>query len=428
MAPLTQISVEIIKIVHAVIAEEVIKSCYKYFTSRLSDEGLTLEKNQEYFTKALENNLTRTVNWAKYILFYDLVIDKYTATKYIELDFYLRPLRETGAKVEHKEDLLNEVFNLTDKHIVILGEGGSGKTTSMQMLCSKLLTDEKYLSNSFPLVIRFRDHSNEIRNLNSRQSKKVHYILHTILYHELGLPVKKGDKASEEEFDYLEGAFIKPYIANVLNYLSPLVILDGFDEVEQSARQMILSEIKELCLSCTSARIVVTSRIGDFDYSLPNARKFQIAPFDDKKIIKFCCKWLEDEVRGMKLYDAIKSTPYYDTTMRPINLTMLASLYEANGELPADPKSIYERVIDLHLFRWDKERDVRRGMKIKSFDTRLMRQFIEHLAFHLATENYFTFDKFELKLIYVNKLLPAFAEVLTEELFESTINEVEVHS
>jgi hypothetical protein len=420
----TLITVEVLRTAKRVLMNELVKSCFGYFSKKLRTDGFEFEHSQDYFTKSLENNLIKTATWSKYLLFYDIIKDKYTATKYVELDFYLRPLRESRENASVKENLLEEVFKVTEKHIIILGDGGSGKSTSMQMLCTKLLTNENYLPNSFPLVVRFRDYSNEIRSL--RRNGNSSNILYTILYHELGLPIKHIDKNNENN-SWAIHSYLKTYVHSVLNYLEPVVILDGFDEIEQASRPIILNEIKELCLGCCTARIVVTSRVGEFDYSIENAHKFQLAPFDDHKIRRFCIKWLEDEENGIKLYNAIKDTPYYDTTMRPINLTMLASIYEADNRLPDDPKSIYERIIDLHLFRWDKARNINRDLRVKEFDTSVMRQFLQHLAYFLARESNFSFDRYDLESIYKRYLVPSFP-FLSETIFDDVINEIEVHS
>lgn len=417
--------------------KEAIVSTYKYCKEFLKKKDKILEFDQTYFTESLSQNLSKTINWSNNIYFSGLISEKKTEETHVNLDFYLSPLRETHENIKPKENLLEEIFNQTSKHIIILGEGGSGKSTTMQMLSKKILSDENYLPDyTFPLVIRFREFNEDFKYLSKHSTRDQEQnfetykgnLLFWILYRELGLHFKnKTDHDKTLNFIYdISSGFLKTFIIAVLNFLKPIIILDGFDEIDLNLRPKIFNEINELCLGMTNARVVITSRSGEFEYTISNAHKFQLAPLTANKIELFCKRWLKDANRGEELFSAIKNSPFYDTTIRPINLTLLATLFEANGYLPPKPRSVYRDIIDLQIFKWDKIRNVNRVSNVSNFDPSIKFEFLSHLAFHLSKENLIVFDKYKLEHIYKKILSSRFS--LNPEQFEEVINEIETHS
>ncbi|MEZ4676747.1 MAG: hypothetical protein R2932_21230 [Caldilineaceae bacterium] len=62
---------------------------------------------------------------------------------------------------DEKIDIISllKMFDIEHNTWILLGHPGAGKTTSMKYLCSKIIFEEAFLSNScnFPIVIQFRD-------------------------------------------------------------------------------------------------------------------------------------------------------------------------------------------------------------------------------------------------------------------------------
>jgi len=408
---------------------------YQHCQGYLQSSGKTLTTSPQYFTEQLRQNLTRTINWSGNIYFSGLIKDKKTDDIHIDMDFYLSPIRERYDTTKPEENLLREIFKRTTKHLVILGEGGSGKSTSMQMLSRKMLTDNAdHPEYSIPLVLRFRECNKDLDHLNKHVTEsdgkpfstyKGNLLFYT-LYKELGLLFKnKTENESSLLYD-LENGFLKRFVIKAFDFLSPVIILDGFDEISYDLRPKIFHEIEELCFSLTSTRVIVTSRTGEFEYIIANAHKFQLAPFNDKKIESFCNAWLKDKGKGKILFEEIRNSPFYDATIRPINLTLLATLFESTGYLPPKPRSVYRDIIDLHIIKWDKTRDILRISNVSNFDPSIKFEFLSHLAFHLSKENLIVFDRYKLEYIY--KKILSFRFSLDPEQFDKVINEIETHS
>lgn len=423
------------EVLRKIFLQEAVKEAVRFFKDYLKPKAKTIEYDQSYFTASLQQTITKTVNWSNNIFFSGLIRDKFTDDIHVDLDFYLTPLRETLTAVEKKGNLIREVFNQTQKHIIILGEGGSGKSTSMQKLCRNMLMDEHFLPEyAFPLVIRFREQNQAFRQLGNHVTTldNIHYstyngqLLFATLFRELGLSYKNEGKNAQVDIIYdIQTGFLKKYVIEALNFLRPVIILDGFDEIDYDLRKIILEEINELCLGLSHARVVITCRTGEFEYTIHNAHKFQLAPLDEEKIRKFCSNWFNDAEKGKLLFDQIQSTPFYDTTMRPMNLTLLAASYEVNGFLPPKPKSVYKDIIDLQISKWDKQRNVVR-YSAHLPDHNMKFDFLSNLAYHLSKENAIVFDIYKLAFIYKDVLANKFS--LPVDLFETIMNDLEIQS
>ena len=98
--------------------------------------------------------------WSDEISFKDLRGARATAQVYVDLGVYVLPraTRLEAEEVIESRRLDDVVANLAG-HVVLLGQPGAGKSTSMKYICHRLLVDENFLSGvaTFPIVIRLRD-------------------------------------------------------------------------------------------------------------------------------------------------------------------------------------------------------------------------------------------------------------------------------
>ena len=424
----------IFDVIGKILLKEAIKTTFNSAKNSLLKYDSSLEFDEKHFTSALGLTIKKSLNWSKESSFQGLITEKFTENIFIDLDFYLAPIRQANEKEpKQSNEVIHNIFDKTNKHVILLGEPGSGKTTCSKMITKKIIFEENYLPEySFPLVLNLRDlnstlkeYANEKVKLEENQIFNLYNnnLLVWYLYNELGLAYVRKNK-KEQYFD-IKGGFVKRYIIDALENLKPLIILEGFDELDSTLITPILSEIKELCLSLSNARILITSRTGEFNFSINNTRQFQLCPFNDDQIKLFCNKWLGNKESGSIFFNLIKETPFHDTSIRPLNLSFLLMIYESDGILPPRPKSIYEQIVDLQVSRWDKQRNIIRKSKFSEFYSSSKKEFLNHLSFELSKIESTSFSSATLKIIY-EKLASKFQ--LPENESYKVIDELENHS
>src|SRR5579859_7160249 len=103
----------------------------------------------------------------------------------------------------------------------------------------------------------------------------------------------------------ISGIWAKSYIA-FIDAMKPLIILDGFDEFSSADdRKILANELRMLAELFVNAKIIVTCRSGEFNYSIEHAETYEIATLTKKQIEMFVKKWLGDENKLQKFMSEI---------------------------------------------------------------------------------------------------------------------------
>lgn len=98
--------------------------------------------------------------WCEEISFKDLGHARSTVNVYVGLSVYVLPRSiRLDADEAVASQTLESALNKSRDHLIVLGQPGSGKTTSMKYICHQLMHDETFLPDgpSFPLLLRLRD-------------------------------------------------------------------------------------------------------------------------------------------------------------------------------------------------------------------------------------------------------------------------------
>lgn len=400
----------------------------KEVSKRIIDSILKSVKNTKIksYTKekdifdALEQHFTFVNQWSSEVNFSDLKHSKSTNKVFVQLDLYFQPLRVRINEDEHLEKFeLAKIFDYSDKHIALLGQVGSGKTTSLKYLCQSLLFNEHFFKSGlcYPIVIKLNDF-NSLSRENEYNKNIVFNELHKIL----------GIKCDFQNLDEkaIEN-FKENIIINFLNENNILLLLDGFDEIIfQSRREILMSEFEKLTSNVTLSRIILTSRSSDFKYSLPKVNVYEICPLTDEQILTFANRWLEDSKAANDFIDKIKKSPFYDTAIRPLTIAHLCALYERNKNIPEKPKTVYKKIVMLLLEEWNLQRNINRISKYAKFENDRKFEFLSSLAYNLTiANNTNSFDNSDLISVY-NKIHQDFDLGKSEML--TVINELESHN
>ena len=386
---------------------------------------VSFETTAEQAYDAMVHDLGKTARWAEQINFLDSRRARTLDHIYVHLDIFFNPRRIRENSSEALPTVpFEQLLSHTPNHIVLLGQAGAGKTTCMKRL---FLMVYKRLPNmaSFyvAFVIRFR-------NLNSSQSQNESDnagIIFGPLLRALKVKPDVSDKLRRDEYKGELREYQRMVVSSFLDALHAIVILDGFDElVGTFNREEVLKEIRELSISLTQARVVLTSRTGDFNYCIDRMDQLEIAPLDKVQIAKFANNWLGDPMRAAEFLVQVEASPFNDTMIRPLSLAHLCAIFERAGRVPNKPKTVYRKVVNLLLEEWDEQRPVERKSIYKSFTPDRKFDFLTSLAYVLTTKfETTTFDNDLLRRVY-DDIHSDFDLPLRE--FNHVLSEIESHT
>ena len=100
----------------------------------------------------------------------------------------------------------------------------------------------------------------------------------------------------------------------------------------------------------------------------------------------FANRWLQSEPKAKDFLNKVFSSPFADTTIRPLTIAHLCAIYERIQDIPEKPKSVYRRIVQLLLEDWDSQRNIKRPSSYAKFDHDRKFEFLAHLAYFLTTD------------------------------------------
>jgi len=268
-------------------------------------------------------------------------IKKYRATKTILysdtpvplLSFY-EPL-----DVRHRSTIYPsvdfEAMQSIGRHIMLMGTAGAGKST----LAKYLLLDAIKKEQRVPVLV-------ELRDLNESDDNVSNLILETL-------------RVRNEDFTH-------EHLETTLSWGHYMVILDGFDEVQESIRSTIQRQILRLASRYADNLWIVTSRQ---DRELAYWEMFtnvQTCPLNKAKSIAMIEKLkVDSSIRGRfvaelndGLYERIESF-----ASNPLLLTITLMTYADNADIPLKRHLLYDQIF-LTLFQ---RHDATKGFRRKMF-------------------------------------------------------------
>lgn len=363
------------------IIKEAAKEIFKYSTSFLKKNFNKLLSKEKDIHDSLNEHIQKVKNWSNEITFKDLKSSKVINQVFIELDMYVYPRR---IRIEESERILkvplSKIFEIEKKHLLILGQPGAGKTTSMKFLCQSIFFDETktFEKYKYPVLIKLRDLNNPVNSKNKAG------ILIEYIFNLFGLSIDVKENQSEEEIIRTKEKLVQ-YLLNKLNVL---LIIEGFDELSyKKHREIILHEIRELANFLEKSRIIITSRTSDFNYNFENIVPFELCPLNDDQIKSFAYKWLIDEEKVTSFLSEVYKSPFMDAAVRPLTIAHLCAIYERVGKIPEKPKTVYKKIVNLLLEEWDEQRNIKRISRYANFEIDRKFDFLTSVAYHLTVNN-----------------------------------------
>ncbi|MDR9363738.1 MAG: NACHT domain-containing protein [Balneolaceae bacterium] len=392
-------------------------------TKLLKQSDFRLASSQKEIEESLNQHLKTVKNWAREISFKDASQAKILPNIYIDLDLSVYPKKTLLEGFEP-----NETVNFKDiplnKHTIILGQPGAGKTTSLKYLCHSMIFEEKGIFENheynYPVLLKFR----ELDYFDSRN-----FLLDNLLkIFGISLKYERPNTKTEEDVSpeqYKSIAY--KYVLQFIDSQNLVLILDGFDELPSNEiKEYAIKDIRLLASSMDSSLLILSSRSSDFSYHIDGTNEFEIAPLNNKQIREFSRKWLGSKKDGVKFFKKIKKSPFYDTTIRPLTIAHLCAIYERRGDIPKKPKTVYSKLINLLLEEWDLQRSVKRKSEYANFEVDRKSEFLSALSFELTTHyKKNIFSSSELQRIY-HRINPEFD--LPSHESRNVVKELETHN
>ena len=402
----------------------------------------TLNLTEEELEKNIIDEIRKTSNWASDDLFKNHNNHSDITSRYVHLDLLLTPHRELlyGSQGQKKQPLC-DIIKENNGNTVILGQPGSGKTTSVKFLVNSIIKDPVFLSGvyRFPVVIRLRELNKSNSILGEQQDGGIFEKLSLIfglkfhIDHIIRRPKKDSSESpidtTKEDKEKLRVLLKTKLIPYILDTQKILLILDGFDEImDDKIKRLVISELRELANSLNESCFILTSRTADYKLELENTNVYEISELTTNQVKEFAEKWFEDSVLSQEfLKELYAKMPYEDFYTRPLLLTQVALIYTRTNEIPSKPKMIYQRIVELVLKEWNEKQGLKRKSKYASFTVERKREFLSAMAFNLTIKyNKHTFSKDQLSIIY-KELNRKFRELPIDEVGE-VIEEIETHN
>jgi hypothetical protein len=370
--------------------------------------GGALTVNTDAAGDSLRQHFTYVSRWAADVSFRDLWRSKALKDSFVDLDLRLGPARVATGGSGPYDHHVSDLLSLSD-HVVLLGDPGAGKTTSLKRVAQTAL--ERFgLGNSqrAPVLVR-------LRTFEAGDTLTDH------LLGTLGIVLKVNDSIEEKQRHAVRLRALTQY----LNGMSTLLLIDGLDELHIEARKSVVADIRELLLRLVDARVIITCRTGDYRYNFEQSLVLSVAPLSPDQIKQFADKWL-GEGESADFLSKVKRTPYSGTEVRPLTLAHLCAIYERTKDVPEKPRTVYRKVVQLFLEEWDEQQSVRRSSRYAEFSTDRKADFLEALAFQITKQlSRSTFSHSELELAY--RTIRSKFELPTGEA-DKVVREIESHT
>ncbi len=254
--------------------------------------------------------------------------------------------------------------------MVILSEPGGGKTTYLKHLVFRILSNKRdleevfYKKNGlkpdvqyFPIFIRTRDIEEILSNTQISEKEKVNSIIRKSFLTILG--------SDEQQIDNIND--LTDSLIETLSRLTLLVIIDGFEELDDSNSSVMLSCLdyayKEGYIDKDDDRLMISSRYKEYGYQklVGYCKEHQLEEkyivFDNRNdAIEECVRNWFGILKGAgqdyaKYFNKIRTTnsDISNLITTPLELSGLMMLCYSQTALPTDLAVLYRSIIEIWM-------------------------------------------------------------------------------
>ena len=291
---------------------------------------------------------------------------------------------------------------IQNQRLVLLGGPGSGKSTFLNHLglclaLHALEPDQQWLNR-----------------LNRWPQKRQQLIPITLILRDYAATHAQSNEpaAPSHLWDFIRErlasqnlTFAQDAIHDALEKGNALLLFDGLDEIPTRAqRTFVRDSVATFVERYPKCPAIVTCRTLSYQeraWQLDNFTSVTLAPFDREKIERFIEAWYQELQRltvvtkheaaalTKHLQEALQSSDLRDLAETPLLLTVMALVHTHEGRLPDARALLYEKTIDILLYRWEeikigKEKDaptLRRILRDAGRENVDLKRILAQLAF-----------------------------------------------
>jgi hypothetical protein len=304
-------------------------------------------------------------------------------------------LQRSKAEVSDLEllDLL-----LSGKSFLVTGVAGSGKSMLSKYFLQQMLLNHK---NRIPIFF-------ELRSLNGKSISFIQGLLNTLN-------------------DFFDGGNID---LSDLEKVSPILFLDGFDELASDKRSEVIEELERLSAEMPKIAFLLTSRRNHDVESFHSIPEVALMPLSQAEVRSLVIK-LEDELEESEQFLSELSGLYdkYSTFLsNPLLVNMMLVSYEDRKSIPVNMYTFYEQTFEALFERHDLRKKGYKRQRYTDFDISDMLKFFEVFcaATYLQGDRDFVSSKFFNTISYVLDRRPELKDraqgtsAVVKDLVEST--------
>jgi hypothetical protein len=278
------------------------------------------------------------------------------------------------------------------EHPLIEGIAGQGKSIFMRQLCIQ----ELKLGRRLPILIELR----KIKHDKNISHFAIEYLRAV------------GFCSCDEVLRYiLETGFA-------------VLLLDGYDEVQEDCRPDLIHEINMLSASFEQLRIVMTSRPDTSIKGVSCLRTITMQRLDKTQrnaIINKIC----DRSIAIKLIDKIaKNSNLREIVDTPLFATLLCIVYRAENRLPETVHEFYDMVFQTLLYRHDQQKEGYERPRKSGLGNHQFSVVFEHFCMRTALVQRLSLSQEEATEIIANALVKEGLEVSLADKYFSDITKI----
>lgn len=225
--------------------------------------------------------------------------------------------KKKPGKITHNHLItaLPAIWNYEYKHVLLVGEAGMGKTTSLLRFFDEYTRFKEYKAGlPVPVYIRLSDFDAWQETANNRR-----FILEVINRYYL------HSSLSEKELYEL---MCTPLTNGKKGTPSIILLLDGINEITGDKRNLLL-ELKDIMESCPAIQVVITSRYDIRpSYNWGQFHLLELSELDDAQVRNYLGEQKIEPPRLDEKRDRLQNEPINRMLRNPMMLTMYASTCE----------------------------------------------------------------------------------------------------